>query len=182
MNKKKSTRLSRWKAAMCLAVVAGASSVAHAQYAGPVVSPPSLAYGDVGVGTTSAVQTLTVSIAYGGKVVTGAQSAPKGFNFRVDSLTIPAGYARNGGTCQIGVGINTSCTIGIVFAPAAVGAQGGDIAITASSNGLPGTTNVPVTGTGVAGSSQGIPVLGNLGLLLMLAGLGGAGIVFARRH
>ena len=120
-----------------------------------------------------------------GGLVTVVGVMPPQFDADADFWTplgSTAGFARNGGTCQIGVGVNNSRTIGVVFTPGAVGPQTGEIAITASSNGLPGTTNVPVTGTGVAGSSQGIPVLGNLGLLLMLAGLGGAGIVFARRH
>jgi hypothetical protein len=178
--KKKTTRLSRWKAAMCLAVVASASaSVAHAQYAGPVVSPTSLDFGTVAVGTVSPVQTLTVSLAYGGTAA-AAQPQPKGFNFSVDSLVLPAGYLRSGGTCPIGTGTNSPCTIGIAFAPGSAGVAAGDVAITATSNGFQGVTNVPTTGTGVG--SQTIPVLGNLGLLLMLAGLGGVGLAFARRH
>ncbi len=178
--KKKTTRLSRWKAAMCLAVVASASSVAHAQYAGPVVAPTTLDFGTVAVGTVSPVQTLTVSLAYGGGSVTAP--VPNGTTFSVDSLVFPAGYSRSGGTCPIGSAATSPCTIGVVFAPSAAGVQAGNTVITATTNGLQGFTNVPTTGTGTGGGAQTIPVLGNLGLLLMLAGLGGAGIVFARRH
>ncbi|MDZ4811118.1 MAG: hypothetical protein SGI99_00700 [Pseudomonadota bacterium] len=181
--KNKSTRLSRWKAAMCVAVIASGAAMAsqaavNGGYAGPVVSPPNLNFGSVPTGTTSAVQTLTVSIAYGGKVMSGVQ--PKGTTFSVDALAFPAGYSRSGGTCPIGGAAPSPCTIGVVFAPSAPGVQAGDTSITASTSGLQGVTLVPVTGTGVGTLS--IPVLGNLGLLLMLAGLGGAGIVFARRH
>ncbi len=180
--KNKSTRLNRWKSAMCVAVVASgaamASQAAVGGYAGPVVSPPNLNFGSVATGSTSAVQTLTVSVAYGGTVISGAQ--PKGTTFSVDALVFPAGYARSGGTCPIGGAAPSPCTIGVVFAPSAAGVQAGDTSITATTAGLQGVTLVPVTGTGVGSAS--IPVLGNLGLLLMLAGLGGAGILYARRH
>lgn len=179
--KKKSTRLSRWKAALCLAVVASASSMAHAQYAGPVISPTSLDFATVDVGTTSAVQTLTASIAYGG-TVTG--NSTNGNPFVINSIVLPAGYARSGGTCPNTGNATSPCTIGIVFAPTGVGPAAGNAAITATSNGLPGLTNVAFTGIGAAaaGPAQAIPMFGNLGLLLTLAGLGGVGVWFARRH
>lgn len=172
--KKKSTRLGRWKAALCIAAMsAGAASVVHAGYAGPVVSPTSLDFGNVASGTTSGVQTLTVSLAYGGGTV------PQGITFTVDAVAIPPGFIRTGGTCPTGTA-PSPCTIDIAFQPAGPGAVAGDIAITATSNGLQGTTNVPTTGNGVGFES--VPALSNLALLIMLAGLGGLGLMYARRH
>jgi hypothetical protein len=173
--KKKTTRLSRWKAAMCLAALtAGTATVVQAQsgYAGPVVSPPSLDFGTVTSGTTSAFQTLTVSLAYGG-------TTTEGNTFSVDSVALPPGFIRTGGSCPAGTA-PSPCTIDIAFQPGGPGAAAGDVAITATSNGLQGVTNVPVTGNGAA--FQSVPVLSNLALLIMLAGLGGLGLMYARRH
>jgi len=177
---KKTTRLSRWKAAVCAAAIASGTAMisqtqAQSGYAGPVVSPPNLDFGSINTGSSSPVQTLTVSLAYGGKVI----STPTGVNFTIDSVVFPAGYVRSGGSCPTGAA-PSPCTIGVVFQPLAEGLQAGNIVITATSNQLQGATNVPVTGTGVGALS--IPVLGNLGLLLLLAGLGGAGVLYARRH
>lgn len=173
--KKKTTRLSRWKAAMCIAAMsAGAATVAQAQsgYAGPVVSPTSLDFGTVTAGTTSAAQTLTVSLAYGG-------ATTEGFTFTVDSVAIPPGFIRTGGSCPIGNAPNP-CTIDIAFQPSAPGTVAGDVSITATSNGLQGVTNVPSMGNG--SNFVAVPALGNLALLIMLAGLGGMGLIYARRH
>ncbi len=176
--KHKTTRLSRWKAAMCLAALSASTATiaetpSGAGYAGPVVSPASLDFGTVSVGTTSAAQTLTVSLAYGGG------TTPQGVTFSVNSVVIPPGFIRTGGNCPTGAAPNP-CTIDIAFQPSAAGTVAGDIAITATSNGLQGVTNVPTTGNG--GSFVSVPTLGNLALLIMLAGLGGMGLMYARRH
>jgi hypothetical protein len=134
------------------------------------VTPASLDFGNVPSASTSAVQTLTVTSSYGGPS-----------SIMVDTLVIPPGYARSGGSCPIGSAVTSPCTIGIVFQPPSPGILAGNIAITATSNGfLSGTTNVPATGNGVA--FRVVPALSNLGLLLLLAGLGGVGSVVARRR
>ena len=174
--KNKSTRLSRWKAAMCVAALsAGAVSVAQAQsgYAGPVVSPTSLDFATVNVGTTSAVQTLTVSIAYGGTIIEGT-------SFSVNSVVLPAGFIRSGGNCPIGPA-PSPCTIGIAFQPGAAGPAAGSIQINASTSGLAGTTGVSVVGI-ASGTFRTVPTLSNLSLWMMLAAVGGFGLMYSRRR
>jgi len=183
--KNKSTRLSRWKAAMCVAALSAAAASAQAQvvsggsYAGPVVSPTSLNFGMVPVGSTSAVQTLTLSVAYGGGTFSGP-TPEGGPAFAINSLVFPTGFARSGGTCPASGAASSPCTVGVVFQPVAIGVNSNYASLTAATGGLPGTTTVPVTGTGVETTS--VPFLGNLSLLLLLAGLGGAGLIYARRH
>lgn len=172
--KKKSTRLNRWKAAMCMAVVASSTAMvgpAHAGYSGSVVTPASLDFGNVPAGTTSAVQTITVSNTYGGPA-----------SFSVDALVLPPAYATTGGTCAVGAPASNifSCTLDIVFQPPAPGVFAGNISVTASTFSAQGTVLVPTTGTGT--NFRVVPALSNVGLLLLLAGLGGVGLVVARRH
>ncbi len=178
--KNKTTRLGRWKAAMCAAALVGSAAVVaqsvNGGYAGPVISPSSLDFGTVAVGSTSAVQTVNVS-AYGGY---GGGIGVNGTTFSVNSITLAPGYIRSGGTCVIGVNPSTSCTIGIAFQPITTGLNPASIAVNASTNGLPGSSNIAVIGIG--GDSVSIPALGNLGLLLMLAGVGAVGLFSARRN
>lgn len=178
---KKSTRLSRWKAALCVAAIAsGTAMIAQADtnggYAGPTVTPSSLNFGNVAVGSTSATQNLTVNLAGGSDL-----TQPTGFPLVINSITLPIGFIRDGGNCVVGGGGTPNpCTVGIAFQPPSTGDYDEVVAITASSNGSPpGTTNVAVTAT--SGTATGIPSLNALGLALMLAGLGGLGMIQARR-
>ena len=77
------------KALVVLAASTGMAGSALGQgYAGPVLSPTSLDFGNVLVGTTSAAQTVSVS--------TPLEGLPA---LSIVSITLPAGYVRTGGTC-----------------------------------------------------------------------------------
>ncbi len=172
----------KWKLAAYAATLAMASAnVATAQvsaggYAGPIVSPSSLSFGGIAVGTTSAAQTFTVE-------TDGKRTDAKGFSLSITSITFPPGFSRSGGTCPASGGAPDPCTVGVVFSPSAVGPFTGNIAVTASTFGQPpGTSNVAVTGQGVGGERVSVPTLGQWGMGLLLAGLLTSGLVLLRRR
>lgn len=132
-------------------------------YAGPVVTPMNLDFGNVAVNSTSTTQTLTVEAA--------GQPTRGPVELEIDSLTFPPGFARNGGSCPDNGVAPNPCTIGVVFQPTGLGAQPGSLDVAAFSFGLgPGTTSIAVAGSGVAGTPvQSIPTLGDAGLVLLAA-------------
>jgi hypothetical protein len=94
-----------------------------------------LAFGNVVVGTTSAAQTLTLHN-------TGAA------NLTGITVVATAPFSRAGGTCGATLTpAAATCTITVVFSPAAAGAATGSVTITA---------NVPVTGSPVSLGGTGI--------------------------
>jgi hypothetical protein len=99
------------------------------------LSRTSIAFGSQQVGTTSAVQTVTVSNAGGG------------------TLSISAVAANNGAFTAAGncVGANLangqSCTINVSFAPTAAAAVNGTLTITHSAGGSPASVGLSGTGT-----------------------------------
>jgi len=105
-----------------------------------------LAFGNVGVGTTSSAGTLTLhntGTAAGTGIGLAFTSTPAG------GFSRPAGAA--GGTCTGTLAAGATCTINVVFTPTAAGAYTGTLTITA---------NVAVTGSPVALSGTGIvPVI-----------------------
>lgn len=169
------TRRNQLKALVLLAAVsAAAASTASGQgYAGPVVSPTSLDFGSVLAGTSSATQTVTVSLPL-----------TEGFPaLSIVSITLPAGYVRNAGTCPASGTASVPCTVGVVFAPDSLGTQAGNMVVTASLNGGPGVAaSVALTGIGVAGEAASAPTIGTWGLGLLLAGLMATGMFFVRRR
>jgi len=106
------------------------------------VSPTSLAFGNVPVGTTSAAQTLTLSNT-GTADWTGISE-----NFSAATrFSRPGGVA--GGTCAGTLAAGATCTVNIVFSPNAVGLATSTVTI----NG-----NVPVTGSPVTLTGTGVAV------------------------
>jgi hypothetical protein len=103
------------------------------------VTPASLAFGNVGTGTTSTAQALTLSNTGTGPLNTIAVVVTAPFSR-------PTGAA--GGTCGTTLAAASTCTINVVFSPTAAGAASGTATITGSA----AVTNSPVslTGTGVA--------------------------------
>jgi hypothetical protein len=103
------------------------------------VTPTSLAFGNVTVGSTSTAQTLTLNNT-GGAGATGI------------TVVVTAPFARPvgaaGGTCVATLAANTTCTINVVFTPTAATASTGNVTITSSV----AVTGAPVslTGTGLA--------------------------------
>lgn len=170
------TRRNYFKALVLVGAVsvAAASTASGQGYAGPVVTPQSLDFGSVLVGTTSAVQTLTVSVPPAGE----------GFPaLSIVSIAVPAGFVRSGGSCPASGTATSPCTIGVAFAPGAVGPANGNVVVTASINGGQGVgTNAAVVGIGVPGVSVAAPSLSTWGLGLLLAALMATGIVYTRKR
>lgn len=128
---------------------AGADEYASVAVAAANVSPTSLAFGNVSVGSSSAAQGLTLSN-------TGAAALNISSIGITPPFSRPAGGA--GGTCGATLAAGANCTINLVFTPTTTGAATGRTTITASV----AVTGSPVslTGTGVA-----VPTLPALAVL-----------------
>jgi hypothetical protein len=98
------------------------------------VTPTSLAFGSVAVGTTSAAQTLTLS-----------NTGTTGMTGITISDTAP--FHHLDGTCGTTLAAGSSCTFTVVFQPTATGAASGTTMI---------TSNVAVTGSPVADTGTGV--------------------------
>lgn len=99
------------------------------------LSPPTLAFGNQAVGSTSASQALTL-------VNTGSAGA-------INSITVTGDYAlASGTTCAVGaVGAGGSCTIRIAFGPKALGSRAGSVTVSTDAFDSPSTATF--SGTGV---------------------------------
>ncbi len=172
-------RRNHLKALVLLAAVSAvaATDAVGQGYAGPVFTPSSLNFSGILSGTTSAVQTVSASLPI---VTLIAGSTP----LSIVSITFPTGFARSGGSCPNSGTAPVPCTIGVVFSPTAPGAINGNMVVVASINGgIPGTTNVALTGTALAGAPPvPAPSLGAWGLGLLLTTLMTTGFVFLRRR
>lgn len=144
-------------------------------YAGPVLTPTSLDFGNVLVGTTSASQTVSVSAPL---------LAPEGFPaLSIVSITLPAGYVRSGGSCPSSGVASNPCTVDVSFVPTSLGTIAGNMVVTASINGgIAGSTNAALTGVGVPGQSVAAPSLGKWGMGLLLVALMATGVHFVRKR
>jgi len=104
------------------------------------ITPTAVPFGNQGVGTTSAAQTVTLKND-------GAASLD------VTALTAAtAPFARSGGSCAttlpITLAANASCTLAYTFAPSATGAASQSLTVTANA---PGSGTIALSGTGVQG-------------------------------
>jgi hypothetical protein len=135
-----------------------------------VVTPATIAFPTTGAGLTSSAATVTVTN-------TGAVSALTNL-----SLTAPAGFALVNNTCAASLGPGVSCTAGVEFAPAAAGAQTGNLTVTTSSLAAPATValsgigfdfTVMVSGSNTQSVASGQNALYTL-VLTPLAGSSGA--------
>jgi hypothetical protein len=143
---------------------------------GPIVSPTSLNFGPIAIGTSSGGQTITVQ--------TPPLGAEKGVTppLSIVAVSFPAAYSRSGGTCPAAGAAPNPCTIDVVYTPTAIGPQTGNVVVTASIvGGPPASANVAVSGTGIAGAALAAPALGGWGLLLLAAGLLMIGLTVRRR-
>lgn len=120
------------------------------------LSVATLDFGAVIVGTPSAARGITVSNPGNAALTLGA----------IASTGANAGdFARTGGTCAASVAAGASCTLDVVFTPAALGARSAALSI--ASNAPAGTASVPLAGTGQpapvpgASLSPGSAVFGN---------------------
>jgi len=113
-----------------IVTLTGTGSVASAIQ----VSPATIAFATTGAGQTSAATTVTVTN-------TGAVAALSNL-----TLAVPAGFALVNNTCAATLGPGVSCTAGVEFAPAAAGAQTGNLTVTSSS--VTTAVTVPLSGMG----------------------------------
>lgn len=130
-------------------------------------SPASLAFGSRAVGSASAPQTVTVGNTGGAPLVIGATAIGPLGDFTIQSNHCAATTLAPA----------ASCSIGIVFTPAAAGARSATLSI--ASNDPAGNRLVPLSGNGTAiaapGEPQAIPTLSEWGLLILSLLLGGLG-------
>ena len=127
--------------------------------------PASIPFGSYAVGTTSSVQTVTVSNS-GGYDVTSL------------NIAITPGFTIATNDCQATLAVAGSCRIGITFSPVAAGAFTGTLTISAAN--LPRNLVVTLSGQGndfglsVSGSSTAIITSGQTAAFsLQLSGLAG---------
>lgn len=131
------------------------------------VSPSTLSFSQT-VNVTSAAQTITISntgnatMAISGSTLGGAQAG----EFQIAT----------GSTCAVGgsVAASSSCTVRIAFAPTAVGARTGSLAITHNAAGSP--TAVALNGTGTASPQPAISLNAST-LVFTSQGLGSSSAV-----
>jgi len=119
------------------------------------VSPPTVAFGSVRVGSTSTPTVLTIANPGSADLVVSGMSLSDTGNFalNVNGGTNPAGST----TPTIPSG--QSKTIALTFSPSAVAAASGQLTITSNATG--GTATVAISGQGVAGTGPAITVSPN---------------------
>jgi hypothetical protein len=107
-------------------------------WSGLNVSPAQLTFAVTAVGQTSAGQTVTVSNTSSASITAPAFAVPAQFNVTQN-------------TCAAGLAAGTSCTMGVVFQPTAVGPVSGTLTVSSASVATPAT--VLLSGTGAAGAA-----------------------------
>jgi hypothetical protein len=138
--------------------VGAVEGVGTASGGGVFVTPTSVAFGNVAVSSSSLARTLTLTNNSGatitGITVTPATTAPAA---TPNVFSRPTGAA--GGTCTTSLASAASCTINVVFTPAAATNYVGAVTIVASA----GVTGSPVslTGTGFVPAIPALTVLDN---------------------
>jgi hypothetical protein len=99
------------------------------------LSPPSLAFGNQGVGTTSAARKITLAN-------TGTAT------LTITSITISGPFAETN-TCGSTVNAGKNCTISVTFSPTKTGSTSGVVTVTDNASNSPQT--VSLSGSGVSG-------------------------------
>jgi hypothetical protein len=105
--------------------------------AGLNVTPAQLTFAATVVGASSAAQTVTISNA---STLQAGQL----------TLAVTPGFALMQDTCPTNLGVGASCTVGVVFDPAAAGAVTGTLSVTSSA--ITAGANVTLSGTGALAS------------------------------
>jgi hypothetical protein len=104
----------------------------------PTVTPTSLSFGSVNVGSTTAAQTLTVT-------------NPGASAITISSVTASAGFSQTN-TCGTSLAAGASCTVSVKFAPTSGGLQNGTLAIANSGTQTP--IGASLTGTGITSTTN----------------------------
>ena len=112
----------------------GSSALISASTAGIFVTPTTVLFGDVSVGTATAAKTITLTSSGSGTLT-------------ISSITASGDFAQTN-NCGTSVAAGENCTVSVVFTPTATGTRSGTLSISDNSSGSPDT--VTLTGTGVA--------------------------------
>ncbi len=104
------------------------------------LSPASLNFGNVNVGSSSAVQKFTLSNA-GNATLTITGITVTGLD--------PGDFSQTN-TCGSSLAVATSCTISVTFTPVAAGTRSGSVSVSDNASGSPQTASL--TGSGIASS------------------------------
>ncbi len=107
-----------------------------------VLTPTSLAFGSLNVGSTSAAQNITVSNT--GGTATALQS-----------VTVSGDFSISANTCATTLGPSVGCTVSVEFAPGASGVRNGTLTVVDGA----GTQVAQLTGTGVNPATDGLAPL-----------------------
>ena len=100
-------------------------------------TPPSVNFGTVKVGTTSAPHSVTV---------TNTESATLGLTSITIGGTNTGDFTLTGNTCGSTLASGASCTVTITFTPTATGSRSGNV--TVKDNDSSGSQKIPLSGTG----------------------------------
>jgi hypothetical protein len=104
------------------------------------LSPTSVAFGSISVGTPSTARAVTLSnIGTAALAITGISMA--GFN--------PGDFAQTN-NCGSSLAIGANCTINVIFTPAVAGSRSGSLRITDNASGSPHSVSLTGTGLGPA--------------------------------
>ena len=106
------------------------------------LSPTSLAFGNVSIGTTSTAQTATLSNS-GNAAMSITSLALTGSN--------ASDFAQTN-TCGSSVAAGSNCTISVMFTPSVSGTEAASLSIADNASGSPQTVNLSGTGTGAVAS------------------------------
>jgi hypothetical protein len=131
------------------------------------LTPPTVDFGNVVAGSTSAVLSATITNTGGSPLTITAIAAP----------TAP--FTQTANTC-IGTPVagGGTCTVSYRFAPTAAGVFTNNLAITSNA----GAASIPLQGTGLAAPALPVPGPGPLALLFGALGLLGVGALTLRRR
>jgi subtilase family serine protease len=102
------------------------------------LSPASLAFGSVKVGTTSATQVVTIKNTTSGVVT-------------LTSETVSAPFVKTASNCGPSIGNGSYCTVTIAYKPTAAGASNGTLVVVSNGTGSP--NSIALTGTGTTTAS-----------------------------
>jgi subtilase family serine protease len=102
------------------------------------LSPTSIAFGTVTVGTTSAAHVVTVKN-------TGTSA------LTLTSEIVSAPFVKSATTCTTTLAVGASCTVSVEYKPTATGASTGTVVV--ASNGVSTPASVALTGTGTAAAT-----------------------------
>lgn len=100
------------------------------------ISPGSLNFGSQGVGTTGAVQSITIS-------------NPTNVKIKISSIAATGNFAQTN-DCSAGLTPGANCTVNVTFSPTSAGPESGSIDLTDNTRISP--LAIALTGTGVNGS------------------------------